>query len=79
MTTTIQKQNIRAAGVTLLILSSCLLCWIPVSVTHLLICPQDCLYHHTDLDPLLGFSLHAIINLLLISKSVLNPVIFALR
>ena len=31
---------IRAASVTILILVSCLLCWLPVSISHLLICPK---------------------------------------
>ena len=49
VTTAIQKQNIRAAGLTLLILSSCLLCWIPVSVTHLMICPEGLEFHERTL------------------------------
>ena len=95
ITSAIQKQNIRAAGITLVILISCLLCWIPISVTHLLICPSGkfsksiffriiidasgCLYQDTDLDPTLLLTIHAIFNFLLISKSVINPIIFALR
>ena len=30
----------RAASVTVLILISCLLCWMPASISHLLICPK---------------------------------------
>ena len=75
----IQRQNIRAAGITFLILLSCLFCWIPASVTHLVICPDGCLLSHLDIHPHTGFILHASINLLLILKSVINPVIFAMR
>ena len=34
----------RAASVTILILMSCLLCWVPVSVSHLLICQKVSLF-----------------------------------
>ena len=40
ITTAIQKQNMRAARITLLILFSCLICWVPASLTHLLFCPS---------------------------------------
>ena len=75
----IQRQNIRAAGITFLILLSCLLCWVPASVTHLIICPQGCIFSHLDIHPHTGFVLHASITLLLILKSVINPLIFAMR
>lgn len=38
-TTAIQRQNMTAARITLLILFSCLICWVPASLTHLLFCP----------------------------------------
>ena len=40
ITTAIQKQNMTAARITLLILFSCLICWVPASLTHLLFCPS---------------------------------------
>ena len=40
ITTAIQRQNMTAARITLLILFSCLICWVPASLTHLLFCPS---------------------------------------
>ena len=34
------NDDTRAASVTVLILISCLLCWMPASISHLLICPK---------------------------------------
>ena len=132
MTTAIQRQNMTAARITLLILFSCLICWVPASLTHLLFCPSGktgkiriwgiclfqflatlvtrktviknkdiswriniiytavnlsaltkqysgCAFSPTDVHPHAVFGLHLTINFLLISKSIINPVIFALR
>ena len=64
----IQKQNLRAARVTLLILFSCLACWLPATTTHLLVCPTGCPLHPSSLPPPHRFLLHAAINLLVIVK-----------
>ena len=75
----IQRQNIRVAGITFLILLSCLFCWLPASVIHLVICPDGCLLSHLDIHPLTMFVLHASGNFMLIIKSIINPLIFAMR
>ncbi|XP_023325111.1 cannabinoid receptor 2 [Eurytemora carolleeae] len=75
----VSKQNRRAAGITLMVLLSCSVCWIPVSVAHLLICPKGCYLSPLDLPAEVNFYLHAISNFLLVAKSLVNPIIFALR
>jgi len=77
--TAVQKQNTRAASVTVLILISCLLCWLPASISHLLICPKGCKFSQSDVNPVEGFLLHTICNSLVILKSIFNSVVFALR
>ena len=76
---TIQRQNRRAARITLLILLSCIICWLPASITHLVICPEGCIYSSMDINPQNGFIIHASGNFMLILKSIINPLIFAMR
>ena len=40
---------------------------------------QGCKFSHSDVNPVLGFLLHAFSNSLVILKSIFNSVVFALR
>merc|ERR1711963_951754 len=75
----IQRQNIKASRITFAILMSCLICWAPASIVHLVVCPLGCPFSNSDFNPSVLFIIHAGANLLLIMKYIINPVIFALR
>ena len=69
----------RAARITFLIISTCTVGWIPAVVNFLLVCPSDCEYKPSDLSAETLFAMHAVGYVLVILKSLANPLIFALR
>ena len=71
--------SFRAARITLLIISTCTVGWIPAVVNFLLVCPSDCKYKPSDLSAETLFAMHAVGYVLVILKSLANPLIFALR
>ena len=53
--------------------------WIPAVANFLLVCPEDCAYKPSDFSEAVLFAVHAVGYVLVILKSLANPLIFALR
>ena len=75
----VSRQNIRAARVTFLIMLTCTLGWLPAVTNHLLICEDGCRYSASDFSHSTLFVVHAVGYVLVILKSFTNPLIFAFR
>lgn len=71
--------NIKAIYTTLLILGSCVIGWLPACLSFLLICQLGCLYEPDDININATFFMSVIINVLIILKTLVNPIIYSSR
>jgi hypothetical protein len=71
-------RNVKAIYTTLFILGSYIIGWMPAVLSYLLFC-EDCLFHFTTLDMFVMFFIYTAVNLLVIFKTLLNPIIYAAR
>lgn len=77
--------NVKAIHTTLLILGSCVVGWLPAVTTYLIICPTGCLYSGAEFERLrqanieLFFYISWLTNLLIILKTLANPIIYSCR
>ncbi|XP_017776205.1 PREDICTED: trace amine-associated receptor 2-like [Nicrophorus vespilloides] len=73
--------NVKAICTTLLILGSCLVGWMPATLTFLLICDEGCVYLRDDISisPTFQFMIPWMCNTLLILKTLANPIIYSSR
>ena len=53
--------------------------WLPAVVNHLLVCNEGCRYHPNDFSPQTLFLMCSVGYILVILKSLTNPLIFAIR
>ena len=53
--------------------------WLPAVVNHLLVCNKGCRYNPDDFSHQTLFLMHAVGYILVILKSLTNPLIFAIR
>lgn len=71
--------NIKAIYTTLLILGSCVIGWVPACLVFLCICTYGCLYETKDVNFNVGFYISVTINVLVILKTLVNPIIYSSR
>ncbi|XP_071446399.1 adenosine receptor A1-like [Hetaerina americana] len=71
-------RNWKAVVTTMLILGTYLLGWIPAVMLFFLVC-EDCVLNFKDHDPRVMLVLYILVNLLIILKSLSNPIIYAAR
>nr|CAD7409056.1 unnamed protein product [Timema cristinae] len=71
-------RTVKAVYTTLLILGSFVIGWLPAVITYILIC-DDCVFKFTDIDPVLNTLVNAIVNFLIICKTLFNPIVYAAR
>lgn len=71
--------NIKAIYTTLLILGSCVIGWVPACLIFLFICSYGCLYNSTNINPNVAFYISVTINVLVILKTLVNPIIYSSR
>jgi hypothetical protein len=71
-------RNVKAIHTTLLILGSYIVGWMPAVLSYLLFC-EDCLFHFNTFNKFIMFFIYTIVNLLVIFKTLLNPIIYAAR
>jgi hypothetical protein len=71
-------RSVKAIHTTLFILGSYIVGWMPAVLSYLLVC-EDCLFHFKAFNKSVMFSIYTIVNLLVIFKTLLNPVIYAAR
>ncbi|XP_069668840.1 melanocortin receptor 5-like [Periplaneta americana] len=72
-------RSVKAIHTTLFILGSFIVGWMPAVLSYLLLC-EDCLFHHNNsFNKFVTFFIYTIVNLLIISKTLLNPIIYAAR
>ena len=58
---------------------TCMFGWLPAVVNHLLVCNKGCRYNPEDFSHQTLFLMHAVGYILVILKSLTNPLIFAIR
>lgn len=77
--------NVKAIHTTLLILGSCMIGWLPAVITYLIICPKGCLYSGEEFERIrlanieMFFYISWLTNVLIILKTLANPVIYSCR
>jgi len=71
-------RSVKAIHTTLFILGSYIVGWMPAVLSYLLFC-EDCLFHFNQFNKLVMFFIYTIVNLLVIFKTLLNPIIYAAR
>ncbi|KAJ9584830.1 hypothetical protein L9F63_020827, partial [Diploptera punctata] len=71
-------RNVKAIYTTLLILGSFIIGWMPAVLSNLLVC-NDCIFEFNSFNKYFMFFFHCIVNLLIIVKTLLNPIIYAAR
>ena len=71
-------RNVKAIYTTLFILGSYVIGWMPAVLSYLLFC-EDCMFHFKTLDKFVMFFIYTAVNLLIIFKTLLNPIIYAAR
>jgi hypothetical protein len=71
-------RNVKAIYTTLFILGSYIIGWMPAVLSYLLFC-EDCLFHFRTFNKFIMFFIYTIVNLLVIFKTLLNPIIYAAR
>lgn len=71
--------NIKAIYTTLLILGSCVVGWLPACLIFLLVCESGCLYQHLNVSENMAFFIPWFINVLIILKTLINPIIYSSR
>jgi melanocortin 2 receptor len=71
-------RSVKAIHTTLFILGSYIVGWMPAVLSYLLFC-EDCLFHFSTFDKLAMFFIYTVVNLLVIFKTLLNPIIYAAR
>ncbi|XP_033611615.1 adenosine receptor A1-like [Cryptotermes secundus] len=71
-------RSVKAIHTTLFILGSYIIGWMPAVLSYLLFC-EDCLFHFNTFNKSVMFFIYTIVNLLVIFKTLLNPIIYAAR
>lgn len=71
--------NVKAMYTTLLILGSCLIGWMPAMTVFLLICTDGCMYKELEFAIEVKFLILWLVNLLIILKTLINPIIYSTR
>lgn len=77
--------NVKAIFTTLLILGSCVVGWVPAVITYIIVCSTGCPYSGSELRKIqmehyvLFFYINFVVNLLIILKTLANPIIYSFR
>ncbi|XP_011168340.2 trace amine-associated receptor 4 isoform X2 [Solenopsis invicta] len=71
-------RNVKAIHTTLYILGSFVIGWMPGVIMYMLVC-NDCVLQLNGVSPRVVFFIYAIINGLIILKTLVNPIIYAAR
>lgn len=77
--------NVKAIFTTLLILGSCVVGWVPAVITYIIVCSTGCPYSGPELRKIqmehyvLFFYINFVVNLLIILKTLANPIIYSFR
>jgi hypothetical protein len=71
-------RSVKAIHTTLFILGSYIVGWMPAVLSYLLFC-EDCLLHFNTFNKFAMFFIYTMVNLLIIFKTLLNPIIYAAR
>jgi hypothetical protein len=71
-------RSVKAIHTTLFILGSYIVGWMPAVLSYLLFC-EDCLFRFNTFNKFIMFFIYTIVNLLVIFKTLLNPIIYAAR
>ncbi|CAL1680360.1 unnamed protein product [Lasius platythorax] len=71
-------QNVKAVHTTLYILGSFVIGWMPAVIVYMLVC-NDCILQLNGVSMHTTFFIYAVINGLIILKTLINPIIYAAR